>query len=533
MRQRMPLFTQPEDIYAYPTRTLDTPRLNRRTLLAAGSATSVAALALLAGQAQAQQAPSAGGGSAAADTGKKERAGLPPEQAQLIQAWARSLAVQAATYGSAIVGMYNLRDTVAVGAKPKVAPNELWRLTDIATPKIAEEAGYVAPNVNTVYGFGFMDLAKEPIIVTAPDSSGRYYMVEIVDMWDNAFAYAAGKEVGHKGGKYALVGPGWKGDLPADVKRIDAPTRWVEIQPRVHVKNQADLDGALKVLQGVTVQVLSQYLGKPALNPSTYNYEAPRLVPKVASSQLKFVDPLQFWSIFSAAMNENPPPHNQVEAVLPQFKYLGIELGKPWKPEDVNPLVLGEMKLAAQEVGSMMDVVGPIVGKPSNGWDIPPANFGATGADYLTRGINSVLGLTANTTVEAIYYLGALDAEGKPLNGKAAYTINFRGSIPYAQAIPPGFWSVTMYDGMTKLTVPNPINRYSLGSDNEMKKNADGSFTMYLQSTSPGKDLEFNWLPAPNGPFYLLLRNYAPVPEAVEARRNPNAFPMPSIVPVS
>ena len=90
-------------------------------------------------------------------------------------------------------------------------------------------------------------------------------------------------------------------------------------------------------------------------------------------------------------MNENPPPHNQVEAVLPQFKYLGIELGKPWKPEDVNPLVLGEMKLAAQEVGSMMDVVGPIVGKPSNGWDIPPANFGATGADYLTRGINSVL----------------------------------------------------------------------------------------------------------------------------------------------
>ena len=168
--------------------------------------------------------------------------------------------------------MYNLRDTVAVGAKPKVAPNELWRLTDIATPKIAEEAGYVAPNVNTVYGFGFMDLAKEPIIVTAPNSSGRYYMVEIVDMWDNAFAYAAGKEVGHKGGKYALVGPGWKGDLPADVKRIDAPTRWVEIQPRVHVKNQADLDGALKVLQGVHgTGVVAGTLASPlsTLRPTT------------------------------------------------------------------------------------------------------------------------------------------------------------------------------------------------------------------------------------------------------------------------
>jgi DNA sulfur modification protein DndE len=190
------------------------------------------------------------------------------------------------------------------------------------------------------------------------------------------------------------------------------------------------------------------------------------------------------------------------------------------------------MKLAAQEVGQMMNFVAPLVGKPSNGWDIPPANFGAPGGDYLTRGINAVLGLTANTTTEAIYYLGAVDSAGHLLTGKRRYAINFKGSIPFAQAIPPGFWSVTMYDGMTKLTVQNPINRYSLGSDNEFKKNADGSFTMYLQATSPGKDMESNWLPAPNGPFYLLLRNYAPVPEAVEALRNPNAFPMPPIVPV-
>src|SRR5262249_57806041 len=135
-----------------------------------------------------------------------------PAQTELMQAWARSLAVQAATYGSPLVAMYNLRNTVAVGPSPKVAPNELWRLTNIATPQIAAEAGYVTPNVNTVYGFGFMDLQQEPVIVTTPDSKGRYYMVEIVDMWDNAFAYAAGKEVGYKGGKYALVGPGWKGE---------------------------------------------------------------------------------------------------------------------------------------------------------------------------------------------------------------------------------------------------------------------------------------------------------------------------------
>jgi len=458
---------------------------------------------------------------------------MPPEQAKLIQAWARSTAVYAATYCSAIVGMYNLRDTVAVRPGAKAPPGTIWKFDQIATPKIAAETGYVTPNVDVIYGFGFFDLGQEPVIVTAPDSDGRYYMIEIVDMWDNAFAYAAGKEIGYKGGKYAVVGPGWKGELPADVKRIDAPTRWVEMQPRVRVKDQADLPGAVKVMNAISVQGLSQYQGKPAPTPPTYSYEAPNLVPKIASSQLQFVDPLQFWSLCSAAMNENPPPESQIKAVLPLFKYLGIELGTPWKREKVNPLVLPEMKVAAQQVGAMMDVVGPLAGTPTNGWDAPPVNFGATGADYLTRGINSVLGLTANTTTEAIYTLGALGADGKPLNGKTAYTITFKASNPYIQVIPPGFWSVTMYDGVTKFTVPNPLNRFFLGSANDMKKNADGSVTMYLQATNPGADKESNWLPSPKGPYYLLLRNYAPTPGAIEVLKNTGANPMPPIVPVA
>jgi hypothetical protein len=118
--------------------------------------------------------------------------------------------------------------------------------------------------------------------------------------------------------------------------------------------------------------------------------------------------------------------------------------------------------------------------------------------------MNAVLGLTANNTTEAIYYLATTDVHGQLLDGKKRYAITFKGPIPFAQAIPPCFWSVTMYDDVTKLTVPNPINHYSLSSDNELTKNADGSFTMYLQATSPGKDKEPNWLPAPNGPFYVL-----------------------------
>ena len=258
-----------------------------------------------------------------------------PEQSKAIDEWTRTLAVQAATYAAPLVAMYNLRSTVAVGPHPKALPGQLWRLEDIATPKLAAESGYVSPNVDVVYGFGFVDLGQEPYILTAPDFDGRYYMIEIVDMYTNAFAYPAGGASGYKGGKFALVGPGWKGELPAGVTRIDAPTRWIELQPRVNVKGEADLPGARKVLAAITLQSLSEYKGGAAPAQPSYHYEVPKMTPGVATSHMQFDDPLQFWSIFSNALNENPPPASEIAAILPSLKYLGIELGKQWKPEDV------------------------------------------------------------------------------------------------------------------------------------------------------------------------------------------------------
>ena len=152
-------------------------------------------------------------------------------------------ALIAATWGCPLVIMYNLRYNDAVGPEPKAAPNSIWRMQDISTPKLSREAGYVTPNVNTLYGFGFLDLGPQPVILSVPDSGGRYYVVEIVDMWTNAFAYAGGVATGYKGGVFALVGPGWNGSLPPHVRRIDCPTRWIMIQPRVHVRRPEDLPG--------------------------------------------------------------------------------------------------------------------------------------------------------------------------------------------------------------------------------------------------------------------------------------------------
>src|SRR5664279_33191 len=235
------------------------------------------------------------------------------ERAKALGAYSEALAVSAASWGSPLVTMYCPRHNDAVGKHPKAGVNAIWRMEDISTPTLSQEAGYVTPNVNTLYGFGFLDLAPEPVILSVPDSHGRYYMVEIVDFWTNAFAYAGGVATGYKGGKFALVGPGWKGRLPPHVTRIDSPTRWVLVQPRVHVVDRDDLPAAKAVLEAITVEGLAKATGKPSPAGPAYHYAAPDFAdPKLPVSALAFKDPLQFWEILAAALAENPPPAEQV-----------------------------------------------------------------------------------------------------------------------------------------------------------------------------------------------------------------------------
>jgi len=456
------------------------------------------------------------------------KAQIPPEQAKALEDWSYSLAVQAATWGSPVVIMYALRNNDAMGPNPKAPPNSIWRMENTSTPELAEKAGYVLPNLSVIYGFGFLDLRQEPVVLTLPDSGGLYYMVETVDMWTNAFSYPAGAEAGYKGGKFAYVGPGWKGELPPGVKRIDAPTPWILIQPRVHLPQQSGLAAARKVLAEITTQGLSAYMGKPAPPAPTYDYAAPNFVnPKLPVSTLDFRDPLQFWEILSAAMNENPPPRDEIDAVLPMFKPLGIEPGKQWHRSGVNPIVLKAMARAAEAIPNILAKLP--AGRPVNGWYMPPPTMGTYGKHYAIRALVARNGLTANTPKEAIYFLANLNSEDKPLTGANKYTMTFKHTPPFFQ---PAFWALRMFDATNYYPVPNPINRYVLGSDYpDMKKNPDGSLTIYLQHTSPGEEKEANWLPAPAGPFLLILGTYAPGEALIESLSKPSTYtPPPAVV---
>lgn len=442
--------------------------------------------------------------------------------------WYDSLALQAATWGAPLVTMYILRHDDAVGPKAKAPPQTIWYMDNISTPELSKEAGYVTPNVNVIYGFGFMDLRKEPIIVEAPDSNGLYYMVEIVDMWTNAFAYIGGVSTGYKGGKFLLAGPGWKGETPAGVQRIDCPTPWVLLQPRVHIYNngKTDLARAREVLKSIKPFGFMAYTGKQAVPSEKYDYPfAERTDTSQPVSALNYKDPLQFWEHLAIAMNENPPPQDQITALLPMFEPLGIVLGKPWDRTSILPEALEAMKEAAANIGGILAMLK--FGTFHKGADFPPPSIGNPGNDYLTRAIIARVGLTANTPKEAIYWMYGMDSDGKQLTGDKKYTMTFTKELPYYT---PGFWSITLYDATNNYTAPNPIDRYMLGSDTpDMKKSADGSFTIYIQKDSPGKDKESNWLPSPAGPFYLTPRAYAPKPEAIKILTDVNAWPVPTV----
>jgi hypothetical protein len=455
---------------------------------------------------------------------------LLPDQVRDLKEWTYSLALQAATWGGPLVTMYCLRHNDAVGEKAKAQPNHIWRMENIATPELSREAGYVTPNVNTVYGFGFMDLRQEPIILSVPDSQGLYYMVQIVDMWTNAFACIGGKATGYKGGKFALVGPGWKGKLPKGLKRIDCPTPWILLQPRVHlyVKGKMDLTRARKVLDEVKPVGLAEFTGKKAPPASKYDYPAPDYAnPGLPVSAMEFKDPLQFWKLLSIAMNENPPPKDQIAALLPMFKPLGLEFGKPWNRTKLAPEVLEVMQEAAKKIGPLL--AHQPFGTHYHGAFMPPPTIGNPGTDYLTRAVVARVGLTANTPDEAIYFMYPMDSEGSYLSGTKQYTMTFMEGLPY---IPPGFWSLTIYDAQNNYTIPNSLNRYMLGSDTpEMKKNQDGSFTIYIQKENPGPDKEANWLPSGDGPFYLIARSYAPTKQAMDILTDEKAWPIPAVIP--
>lgn len=391
----------------------------------------------------------------------------------------------------------------------------------------------VRPNFDTLYSSAWLDVTKEPVVVSAPNTQGRYYLLPMLDMWTDVFASPGWRTTGTAAANFLIASPGWRPDLqnnldelklPAGTQRIDAPTPYVWVIGRTKTDGPADYDAVHKVQDGYKITLLSEWGKEPKpaetkIDPSIDMKTPPKLQVDTASAAAYFAR--------AAELMKLHPPHLTDQPILARMKRIGIEPGKSFDMSKVGATVQKALATVPQNAQALMTWKLQTLARVENGWSMNTDTMGVYGNYYLKRAIVTQQGLGANVPEDAIYPLNLADKSGHPLDGKNAYTLHFeKHQIPPVQA----FWSVTLYDEQG-FQVANSINRFAVSSWMPFHYNSDGSLDLYFQSKSPGKDKEWNWLPSPEGPYNLTMRLYAPKSEALTGKWNPPPVTKASAVP--
>jgi len=354
----------------------------------------------------------------------------------------------------------------------------------------------VGPNIDTLYGYAWVDLTTEPQILHVPDTNDRYYSIQMVDAYANTFRYVGRRATGTKEGTYAIVGPKWQGALPTGVQRIDAPTNLVLAFTRTLVSGDADLPVAQSIQRQYALAPLSAY---PRIHAAEELADADLSlfpIPHFGNLGLEFFDNL------AIGLATAPPPTDDL-AYVRRFAKVGVEpASHPSKLQDQTILsALRDAVPAADDRIRKADYSTPV-----NGWTV---NYKITNfiRDPLLRASVNRFGPAAHIAQEALYFNAK--PEGQPLSGANQYVLKFSaGALPPVDA----FWSLTLYNAADFALVENPINRYSIGDRTAgLVYGPDGSLEIQIQNQAPAQG-NSNWLPAPEGRYQLILRTYQPKP---------------------
>jgi hypothetical protein len=421
---------------------------------------------------------------------------------------AKDIAEAGFIYGLPIVMNYAVMYEYAVDRNSgqfKAPFNQIKNEPNVFTYK---DTAVVTPNSDTPYSFVWMDLRAEPVVLSVPAvDPKRYYSVMLCDGNTYNYGYIGSRATGSEAGDYMVVGPEWKGATPAGIKKVfRSSTQFSVAGYRTQLFNPDDLDNVRKVQAGYKVQPLSAYLKQPATTAAaTIDF------PKIDKELVK----KNFFEYLDFALQFAPEQANEKE-IRAQLASIGVGPGKSFNFKDLPVEQKLEVGLGMKEGDRKVDEAIANVGKAINGWRVSglPGDSAHYNGDWLMRAAAAKAGIYGNDPAEATYPLTRIDSRGQTLDGsKSSYTLTFpAGQLPPVNA----FWSLTMYDGKTQLLIENPINRYLINSPMlpNMKTNPDGSLTLFIQNKSPGADKESNWLPAPNGDIYLVMRLYWPKTEA-------------------
>lgn len=418
----------------------------------------------------------------------------------------QTIAEEAYIYGLPIVSNYAVMYSWVIAKESpeyKAPFNQLYSSAKLLT---SADKSIPFPNNDTLYSSTWLDLRSEPLVISIPAiAAPRYFSMVLVDGTASNYALVSSRQGLRHAAKFLVVGPGWQGKAPKGIEKVlQAPTQFSLAVFRIQVTGQTDIEAVKSIQAGFSVQPLSAYAGTPTPKPAAV-IEFPKLDKELVKSN--------FFGYLDFALQFIPPAPEDA-AIRAKLASIGIGNGKfdefkalaaKYRRELGMGMMAGEKKLT-----QMVAQAGPVI----DGWNWAAITLDNDHAhyqgNYLKRAAAFRAGPFGLNSVEAIYPMTNALATGELIDGsKHAYTITFSaGQLPPVDA----FWSLSIYDGMTRLFSDNAIGRHSINSPMlpSLKKNPDGSLTLYVQKDSPGADNEANWLPAPDGPIYLMLRLYGP-----------------------
>jgi hypothetical protein len=399
------------------------------------------------------------------------------------------------------------------GTRPGIGPmGHFWHTRQFPP---ADFRAVVRPNFDTLYSSAWLDLTGEPMIVSVPDTGGRYYLLPLYDMFTDAFAVPGTCTSGTQVASFAVLPPGWSGELPTDVEPIRAPTFNVWIIGRIQTNGPADYPAVNRIQDGLAITPLSRW-GQPAAAPAEHTVDPAVDMQTPPLEQVHAMAAEDFFTL-AAELLRRHPAHLTDWSTLTRLRRIGLRPGERFDPAALDPAVRQALAEAPAAALERMRAALPTLARTANGWQMNTTTMGVYGNHYLKRAVVAMAGLGANQPEDAIYPLAIADADGQPLDGDHDYLLHFA-----ADQLPPAgaFWSVTMYNA-EGFQVANPKNRFALGDRDALTFNPDGSLDLYLQHDSPGPEREPNWLPAPRGPLGVTLRLYAPAAEALDGRWSP------------
>jgi hypothetical protein len=375
----------------------------------------------------------------------------------------------------------------------------------------------VRPNFDTLYSSAWLDLTGGPVVVSAPDTGGRYYLLPMLDMWSDVFAVPGKRTTGTKAGRFVVVPPGWRGELPAEAERIDAPTPYVWVIGRTQTNGPRDYGAVNKIQDGFTIAAAASRGSTP--QPVATD-AIPPVDPKAPPLQQVNGMAAEAYFRYAAELMKVHPPHVTDQPIVARMRRIGLRVGESFDPGRLDPAVRRALEAAPAAGLAEMRAKLPTLARVANGWQMNTDTMGVYGAYYLKRAIVAMVGLGANLPEDAIYPLCVADADGRPLDGESKYVLHFpKDALPPVDA----FWSLTMYDA-EGFQAANRLNRFAIGDRDELTYNADGSLDLHIQHEDPGAGKAANWLPAPRGPLGLTMRLYGPRAAALDGRWNPPAL---------